>query len=60
MNVAGTSAGAIVASLIAAGYTARELEKILSELDYIKFKDPSPFGKIPIIVPLSRIIFKKG
>jgi len=36
-NVAGTSAGAIVATLIAAGYTAGEMREILSNLDYNNF-----------------------
>ncbi len=38
--VAGTSAGAIVASLVAAGYTADELRSILMEKDFKEFKDP--------------------
>lgn len=40
-NVAGASAGAIVASLTAAGYTTAELHAILGELDFEKFKDPT-------------------
>lgn len=39
-NVAGTSAGAIIASFIAAGYTGKEIEKMLSELDVATFLDP--------------------
>ncbi|MDR1917375.1 MAG: patatin-like phospholipase family protein [Christensenellaceae bacterium] len=35
-NVAGTSAGAIIASLLSAGYTAAEIEKELKKLDYKK------------------------
>jgi NTE family protein len=38
-NIAGASAGAIVASLTAAGYTTSELHSILSELEFEKFKD---------------------
>jgi NTE family protein len=60
MNVAGTSAGAIVASLIAAGYTGAEMGKIMADLEYIKFKDPSSFGKVPVIGPLTRLITGKG
>ena len=33
-NVAGTSAGAIVAALIAAGYKANKLREIIQNLDY--------------------------
>lgn len=39
VNLAGTSAGAIVASLLAVGYKADELEKVLQRLNYNKFKD---------------------
>lgn len=35
-NYAGTSAGAIVASLLAAGYTGKELENIMMNMDYLK------------------------
>ena len=37
-NVAGTSAGAIVASLLAAGYDARELGEIMSNVNFEKFR----------------------
>lgn len=53
-NIAGSSAGAIVASLIAVGYTAQEIKKELEKLDYNKFKDLGSFGKF-----LS-ILFKYG
>ena len=39
-NVAGTSAGAILASFIAVGYTAKEIEKLLDELDLVGLLDP--------------------
>ena len=38
-RVAGTSAGAILASLIAAGYTADEVRKLMRELPYAKVPD---------------------
>lgn len=50
-RVAGTSAGAILASFIAAGYTAKEIEKLLEELDATSLLDkrksllPIPFMK---------------
>ncbi len=37
VSVAGTSAGAIVAALVAAGYTAQELSTIMRTLDYTRF-----------------------
>jgi len=44
-NLVGTSAGAIVATLIAAGYSAREIKEELENLNYELFKDKSPFGR---------------
>lgn len=50
-RVAGTSAGAILASFVAAGYTAKEIEQLLDELDLTTFLDtrkiifPLPFMK---------------
>ncbi|AMQ06120.1 MULTISPECIES: patatin-like phospholipase family protein [Sporosarcina] len=39
-RVAGTSAGAILASFIAAGYSAKEIEKMLDEQDFQVLLDP--------------------
>ena len=50
-RVAGTSAGSIIASLIAAGYKSQEIKKLMDELDLKKFLDerkyviPIPFAK---------------
>lgn len=60
VNVAGTSAGAIVATLLAAGYTAPELKEVIQELDYKRFKDASPLDKIPVLGPLTSLILEKG
>ncbi|MCK4793424.1 MAG: patatin-like phospholipase family protein [Desulfobacteraceae bacterium] len=59
-NVAGTSAGAIVAALLAAGYEAQELRNIMTELNYNDFKDTSFLDKIPLAGPLASVIFEKG
>src|SRR6059036_2616986 len=40
-NVAGTSAGAITAAVIAAGYTSAEVREITFGLDYRRFEDRS-------------------
>jgi len=40
-RVCGTSAGAIVAALVAAGYSGKELRQILLELNYTQFKSRS-------------------
>lgn len=59
-NVAGTSAGAIVATLIAAGYSATEMKEILSELDYSRFKDASVIDRVPVVGPLASLALEKG
>ena len=59
-NLAGTSAGAIVASLLAAGYQGSELKDIIGSVDYLKFKDKSGLGSLPVIGPLAGLIWEKG
>lgn len=45
-RVAGTSAGAIVASMLAAGYTAAEMNTIMTDLDFSQFEDnPGIFAR---------------
>src|SRR5438309_1182275 len=48
-NVAGTSAGAIVATALAAGYTADQQLKILSKLDFTQFIDRGWEDHVPLI-----------
>lgn len=59
-NLAGTSAGAIVAALAAAGYKAAELKAILQNLDYNKFKDKGALDRIPLFGPLISLLAEKG
>jgi len=44
VNLAGTSAGSIVAALLVAGYDAAGLQKILSDAVYSRFADCGPGG----------------
>jgi len=60
VNVAGTSAGAIVAALLAAGYSAAEMKEIMEELDYSRFKDASLLDRVPLVGPVASLIFEKG
>ena len=49
--IAGTSAGAIVASMLAAGYTSEEMRTLINDVDFNQFKDGASFGrKIPNIM----------
>ncbi|PTL75375.1 patatin-like phospholipase family protein [Vitiosangium sp. GDMCC 1.1324] len=59
-NVVGTSAGAIAAALVAAGYSATDLGAILEELDYRRFTDPSVLDRVPLIGPALSVLREKG
>jgi predicted acylesterase/phospholipase RssA len=53
-NVAGTSGGAVVGSLVAAGYTAKELHDLLQETPFTSFQDEAWEDKIVgLRMPLS-------
>jgi NTE family protein len=59
-NVAGTSAGAITAALVAAGYTADELREIIVSLNYRQFQDKGWEDKIPLFHRTVSILRDKG
>lgn len=59
-KVAGTSAGSIVASLIAAGYNADELKQILFNFDFIKFQDKDSIQSLPLIGGILGLIISKA
>ncbi len=48
-NLAGTSAGAIIAGLLAVGYTAAEIKREMERLDYNKFKDEGLLDKLGLV-----------
>ncbi len=57
-RVAGTSAGAIAASLFAAGYKAEEIKSILWEKDFNEFADVKPFIERGWSIVFSRHILR--
>jgi len=59
-NVAGTSAGAIAAALIAAGYTPEELRREILGLDYRQFQDEGWEDKLPVIDRTASILLDLG
>jgi NTE family protein len=59
-NVAGTSAGAITAALIAARYTADELREIIVSLDFRQFQDEAWEDKIPLFDRTASILLDQG
>jgi NTE family protein len=60
MNLAGASAGAIAAALLAAGYTAPELADTILGLDYRRFQDRGWEDRIPLIDRTMSLLFDQG
>jgi len=58
-NICGNSAGSIVAALVAVGYTADEIKKLMLELDYTKVADKNRCN-IPLFSSTCNLLFKKG
>ena len=60
-NVAGTSAGALTATLVAVGYSAAELKRIMDEeVEFSKFRDPTLVGRIPLAGKWLSLLVHKG
>lgn len=59
-RVAGTSSGAIVASLVAAGYTAAEMKRLIEAMPFRSFLQRSPLFNTKWIGPMTRLFVKKG
>lgn len=56
-NVAGTSAGAITAALITAGYKSAQPDEIILGLDFTEFEDDASQHRIPLVDTPLRILF---
>jgi len=63
-RVAGSSAGAVVASMVAALQAAGEplsrLDELAQSIDYSKFADPTLFARIPIVGPALSLVTRDG
>ncbi len=59
-NVAGTSAGAITAALIAAGYTSAELKDVIFNLDFRQFEDEDWEDRIPLVGKGLGVLIEEG
>jgi NTE family protein len=60
-NVAGTSAGAITAALVAVGYSAEELKKVMDDrVDFSKLMDTAGIGKLPVVGPWLSLLVTRG
>ncbi len=59
-SVAGTSAGAIVAALVAAGYTAGEIRDIMFNLDFSLIKDEGLLDRLSLPGKTLSLLLEKG
>ena len=63
-RVAGSSAGAVVASMVAALQAAGEplsrLDELAQSIDYSKFADPTLLARIPIVGPALSLVARDG
>jgi NTE family protein len=60
VRVAGTSAGAVVGSLLAAGVRGAELQAAMHDLDYRRFEDMSPSHRVPFLGKGLSLLVAKG
>ena len=59
-RVAGTSAGAVVGALVAAGMKPERMEEVMREVDYRRFRDSSVLDRIPLVGTVLSITFENG
>ena len=59
-RVAGTSAGAITAALVASGYSAEELDEILLQVPFAQFKDTAWEDRVPIVGHPLSVLLQRG
>jgi NTE family protein len=59
-RVAGTSAGAIVGSLVAAGFNGKELADIMAKVDYRKFRDGGRLDRLGRFGEAISLVLEQG
>lgn len=59
-SLAGTSAGSILASLLAVGYTGLEIQEILAKLDFKKFLSQDFLQSVPLLGKPLGLLIEKG
>ena len=59
-RVAGTSAGSIVGSLVAAGMTSAEMYDVMTALDYRRFRDATLLTRIPVVGQVLSLFIHQG
>src|SRR5690606_22186098 len=59
-RLAGTSAGSMIASLLAAGYTGKELEQLLATFPFSSFLKRNGLGRLPLIGDAYHLLVHAG
>lgn len=59
-RLAGTSAGAVIAALLASGYKSYEIRDLLIQMDFTKFRGKSFLNYIPIVGGLFELMIHLG
>src|SRR3954454_274327 len=59
-RIAGTSAGSIVGSLLAAGMGAAEAHQLIAAVDYSRFLDKDTLDHLPILGPALSVVLENG
>lgn len=59
-RLAGTSAGSIIAALLAAGYRADEIHTLMMEQDFLQFLPKTWYHRVPYVGPALRLWIHKG
>ena len=59
-RVAGTSAGAVVGALVAAGVPAARRREIMAGLDYRRFRDAGWLDRVPLVGRLLSLLLEQG
>ncbi|GAA4709980.1 patatin-like phospholipase family protein [Brevibacillus fulvus] len=59
-RLAGTSAGSIVAALLAAGYHSKELLEVFQTFNYIALLERTGMGKLKFVGPLYNLLVHEG
>lgn len=60
MRIAGTSAGAIVGAMLAAGVTPDELHELVGSLDYRRALDQDALDRVPLLGPALSLVLENG
>jgi NTE family protein len=59
-RIAGTSAGAIVGALVAAGISPEQLQRVMREVDYGRFQDKGFLDHLGLVGKGASLLFEKG